>query len=152
MRVITHYSPIALFVVLSTSLEGPKNGNKSAQVYPKHPSTRGMGQKPRTSHLSDWINNQTEGNILNSNKRCIAHMNKFSYHRITRASSFKYYIFRTLVRYKTGTLQDTLIIYLGVAMLLALRRPLIHQLHGVHLGPVHLRTGESPVGNMPWMQ
>ena len=38
-----HYSPIALFVVLSTSLEGPKNGNKSAQVYPKHPSTRGMG-------------------------------------------------------------------------------------------------------------
>ena len=43
VRVITHYSPIALFVVLSTSLEGPKNGNKSAQVYPEHPSTRGMG-------------------------------------------------------------------------------------------------------------
>ena len=37
------YSLIALFVVLSTSLEGPKNGNKSAQVYPEHPSTHGMG-------------------------------------------------------------------------------------------------------------
>jgi hypothetical protein len=29
--------------VLRTSLEGPKNGNKSAQVCPEHPSTRGMG-------------------------------------------------------------------------------------------------------------
>ena len=29
-------------------------------------------------------------------------------------------------------------------MLLALRRSLLHQLHGVHLGPVHLPTGESP--------
>ena len=43
MRVIKHYSPIALFVVLSASLEGPKNGKKSTQVYPEHPSTRGMG-------------------------------------------------------------------------------------------------------------
>ena len=31
-------------------------------------------------------------------------------------------------------------------MLLALRRPLLHQLLGVHLGPVHLRTGKSPAG------
>ena len=36
-------SPVALFVVLSASLDGPKNGNKSAQVYPEHPSTSGMG-------------------------------------------------------------------------------------------------------------
>ena len=36
-------SPVALFVVLSTSLEGPKYGNKSAQVYPEHPITSGMG-------------------------------------------------------------------------------------------------------------
>ena len=34
---------VALFVVLSTSLEGPKHGNKSAQVYLEHPITRGMG-------------------------------------------------------------------------------------------------------------
>ena len=38
-------SPVASFVVLSASLEGPKNGKKSAQVYPEHPSTRGMGAK-----------------------------------------------------------------------------------------------------------
>ena len=43
MRVFKHYSPVALFVALSASLEGPKNGKKSAQVYPEHPSTRGMG-------------------------------------------------------------------------------------------------------------
>ena len=43
VRVITHYGLITLFVVPSTSLEGPKNGNKSAQVYPEHPSTRSMG-------------------------------------------------------------------------------------------------------------
>ena len=36
-------SPVASFVVLSASLDGPENGNKSAQVYPEHPSTRGMG-------------------------------------------------------------------------------------------------------------
>ena len=36
-------SPVALFAVLSASLDGPKNGNKSAQVYPEHSSTRGMG-------------------------------------------------------------------------------------------------------------
>ena len=43
VRVFKHYSLIALFVVLSTSLEGPNNGNKSAQVYPEHPSTRAWG-------------------------------------------------------------------------------------------------------------
>ena len=66
MRVIKHYSPIALFVVLSASLEGPKNGNNSAQVYPEHPITRGMGVEADNSHLSDLINGRTEGNILNS--------------------------------------------------------------------------------------
>ena len=44
-----HYSLIALFVVLSTSLEGPNNGKKSVQVYPEHPSTRGMG-----AEADDW--------------------------------------------------------------------------------------------------
>ena len=57
---------MALFVVLSASLDGPKNGNKSAQVYPEHPSTRGMGVEDDDLHLSDFINGRTEGNILNS--------------------------------------------------------------------------------------
>ena len=52
MRVFKHYSPIAWFVVLSASLEGPNYEKKSAQVYPEHPSTSGMGQKPTTGHLS----------------------------------------------------------------------------------------------------
>ena len=42
-------SPVASFVVLSASLDGPKHGNKSAQVYPEHPSTSGMG-----AEADDW--------------------------------------------------------------------------------------------------
>ena len=57
---------MAWFVVLSASLDGPNNGNKSAQVYPEHPSTRGMGVEADDLHLSDFINSRTEGNILNS--------------------------------------------------------------------------------------
>ena len=63
MRVIKHYSPIALFVVLNASLEGPKHGKKSVQVYPEHPSTRGMGVEADDLHLSDFINGRIEGNI-----------------------------------------------------------------------------------------
>ena len=43
MRVIKPYSPIAWFVVLNTSFEGPKTGIKSAQVYPEHPRTPYVG-------------------------------------------------------------------------------------------------------------
>ena len=56
---IKHYSPIALFVVLSASLEGPKNGIKSAQVYLECPSTRGIGVEADDLHLSDFINGRT---------------------------------------------------------------------------------------------
>ena len=66
VRVLKHYSLVALFVALSASLEGPKNGKKSAQVYPEHPSSRGMGAEADDLHLSDLINGRTEGNILNS--------------------------------------------------------------------------------------
>ena len=66
MRAFKPYSLIALFVVLSASLEGPKNGIKSAQVYLEHPSTRGMGAEADDLHLPDLINSRTEGNILNS--------------------------------------------------------------------------------------
>ena len=50
---------MASFVVLSASLDGPKNGNKSAQVYPEHPSTRGMEVEADDLHLSDLINGRT---------------------------------------------------------------------------------------------
>ena len=49
MRVIKPYSLIVWFVVLNTSLEGPKIGIKRAQVYPKHPSTSYMG-----AEADDW--------------------------------------------------------------------------------------------------
>ena len=67
MRVFKHYSLIALFVVLSASLDGPNHGKKSAQVYAEHPSTSGMG-----AEADDWpslnflINGRIESNILNS--------------------------------------------------------------------------------------
>ena len=65
MRVIKHYKSDGLVRCVSASLDGPKNGNKSAQVYPEHPSTRGMGVEADDLHLSDLINGRTEGNILN---------------------------------------------------------------------------------------
>ena len=49
-------------------------GTRVLRFIPNTPALVAWGQKPRTSHLSDWINSQTEGNILNSHKRCIAHM------------------------------------------------------------------------------
>ena len=49
MRVIKPYSPIAWFVVLSTSFEGPKTEIKSAQVYPEHPRTSYVG-----AEADDW--------------------------------------------------------------------------------------------------
>ena len=56
---------MALFFVLSASLDGPKNGNKSVQGYPEHPNTHGMGAEADDLHLLDLINGRTEGNILN---------------------------------------------------------------------------------------
>ena len=49
MRVIKLYSPIAWFVVLNTSLGGPKIGVKIVQVYPEHPGTSYMG-----AEADDW--------------------------------------------------------------------------------------------------
>ena len=71
-------------------------------------------------------------------------MNSFHITGSHEVHSFKYYILSTFLRHKASTLQDTVIILFGVAMLLALRRPLLHQLFGVQLRLVHLRPGKSP--------
>ena len=55
----------------------------------------------------------------------------------------EYDILGTLLRHKVGSLHDTIIVLLGLAMLLALRQTLDHQLCGIHLRPVRLGTGES---------
>ena len=57
--------------------------------------------------------------------------------------SWEYDILCTFLRYKAGSVQDTVIVYLGSAVLLALRRPLGHQLRGVHLRPMHLSAGKG---------
>ena len=49
-------------------------GTRVLRFIPNTPALMAWGKKLRTSHLSDWINSQKEGNILNSKKRCIAHM------------------------------------------------------------------------------
>ena len=73
-------------------------------------------------------------------------MNKFSAHRITRASSFKNYILGAFIRHKAGIGQNILVIVLGLAMLLPRRRPVPHKLLTVQLTPVHLCTGKGPTG------
>ena len=56
--------------------------------------------------------------------------------------SFKSNILSTLVRHNAGSLQDTIKIQFGLAVLFALGRPLGHKLHGVHLRPLDLGVGE----------
>ena len=47
--------------------------------------------------------------------------------------SWEYDILSTLLRHKAGSLQDTVKIQFGSAVLLAIRRPLGYQLRGIHL-------------------
>ena len=67
---------------------------------------------------------------------------------ITNASLLKNYIFGAFIRYKTGTLQDALIICFRDAMLLARRWPVLHKLLSIQLAPVHLRMGKRPTGTL----
>ena len=73
-------------------------------------------------------------------------MNKFSAHRITRASSFKNYILGAFIRHKAGTRKNILIVVLGLAMLFPRRWPVLHKLLSIHLALVHLSTGKGPTG------
>ena len=70
-------------------------------------------------------------------------MNKFSAYKITNASLLKNYIFGAFIRYKVGALQDALIIHFRGMMLLARRRPVLHQLLRIHLAPVHFSTAST---------
>ena len=57
--------------------------------------------------------------------------------------SWEYNILVTLLRHKAGSLQDTVKIKLGFAVILSRGRSHDHQLRGLHLRPVHLGTGEG---------
>src|SRR3954465_9711196 len=71
-------------------------------------------------------------------------MNKFSAHRTKRASLLKNYIPGTFIRHKADTLQNTLIIHLGLAMLFPRRWPVLHKLLSIQLALVHLSAGKGP--------
>ena len=58
----------------------------------------------------------------------------------------KNYIPSTFICHKAGTLQDALIIHLGLAMLLPLRWPICHHLHSIHLAPMYFNMGKGPTG------
>ena len=81
-----------MFAVLSTPSKDPKMGTRVLRFIKNTPALAAWGQKPRTSHLSDWINSQIEGNILNLKKRCIAHMKKVFIDTGNEQVSLKYYI------------------------------------------------------------
>src|SRR3954468_8234946 len=71
-------------------------------------------------------------------------MNKFSAHRTIRANSLKNYILGTFIRHKAGTLQNVLIIILGLVMLVPRWWPVLHKLLSIQLAPVHLSAGKGP--------
>ena len=73
-------------------------------------------------------------------------MNKASAYRITNARLLKNYIFGALIRYTAGTLQNILIIILGLAMLFPRRWPVLHKLLSIHLAPLHLCAGKGLTG------
>ena len=67
---------------------------------------------------------------------------------MTEVNSFKNYVFGTFIGHEVSTLHNAIIILLGDAMRLALRRPVLHQLLHIHLAPMHLRPGKGPAGTL----
>ena len=57
--------------------------------------------------------------------------------------SYKDNIISTLLSHNAGSIQDTVKILLGRAVLLARRRSLGRNLHSIHLHPMHLDSGEG---------
>ena len=55
-------------------------------------------------------------------------------------------ILGTFIGHETSALHNAIIIFLGIAMRLALRRPVLHKLLCIQLAPMHLRTGKGPAG------
>ena len=73
-------------------------------------------------------------------------MKKFQRTGQNKQVSLKNYIPRTFIRHKAGTLQNILIVILGLAMLFPRWWPVLHQLLSIQLAPVHLSTGKGPTG------
>ena len=102
-------------------------GKRVLKFIPNTPVLVTCGQKPMTGQLSDFINGRTEGNILNYKsvawRKYITGSHEHVHSKITslaHSSATSREPFRTLS-----------LIHFGVAMLLALRWPLLDQLQGV---------------------
>ena len=67
---------------------------------------------------------------------------------MTEVNSFKNGVLGTFIGHETSTLHNAIIVHLGMAMRLALRRPVLHQLLYIQLAPMHLRAGKGPVGTL----
>ena len=65
---------------------------------------------------------------------------------MTEVNSLKNYVIGTFIGHEASALHNDIIILLGDAMRLALRRPILHQLLRIHLAPVHFSTGKRPTG------
>ena len=67
---------------------------------------------------------------------------------MTKVNSFKNGVLGTFVSHETSTLHNAFIILLRIAMCLAFRRPVLHELLCIQLAPMHLRTGKGPTGTL----
>ena len=65
---------------------------------------------------------------------------------MTEVNSFKNGVLGTFVSHETSTLHNAIIVHLGMAMHLALRRPVLDQLLRIQLAPMHLDAGKGLVG------
>ena len=63
---------------------------------------------------------------------------------MTEVHSLQDSVLGTFIGHETSALHNAIIIFLGTAMRLALRRPILHQLLYIQLAPVHLCMGKSP--------
>ena len=67
---------------------------------------------------------------------------------MTEANSFKNGVLGTFVNHEASTLHNAIIVQLGMAMRLALRRSVLDQLLRVHLAPMQFDAGKGPTGTL----
>ena len=67
---------------------------------------------------------------------------------MTEVHLLKDRVLGTFIGHETSALHNAIVILLGMAMRLALRRPILHQLLRIQLAPMHLRAGKGPAGTL----
>ena len=67
---------------------------------------------------------------------------------MTEVHLLKDCVLGTFIGHETSALHNAIVILLEIAMRLALRRPVLHQLLRIQLALMHLRTGKGPAGTL----